>query len=86
MFRWPFNTPTFKNLFLDRPVPVEERCTLCYQCRKICASGAISKSAGKKDIPEYDYKTCIRCYCCLEICPEAAIEKQSGRFQWIMGG
>ncbi len=86
MFRWPFNTPTFKNLFLDRPVPSEEKCTLCYQCKKICASGAISPSVGKKDIPEYDYKKCIRCYCCLEICPEAAIKKQSGRLQWIMGG
>ncbi len=86
MLRWPFNTPTFKNLFLDRPVPKEEKCTLCYQCQKICASGAISKSAGKNDIPEYDYKTCIRCYCCLEICPEAAIEKEKGMFQWMLGG
>jgi len=86
MFRWPFNTPTFKNWFLDRPVPVEERCTLCYQCKKICASKAITSSNGRKKIPEYNYKICIRCYCCLEICPEAAIEKQSGRFSWILGG
>ncbi len=86
MFRWPFNTPTFKNLFLDRPIPREERCTLCYQCKKICASGAISASAGKKKVPEYDYNKCIRCYCCLEICPEAAIEKGRGRFQWMLGG
>ena len=86
IFRWPFNTPTFKNLFLDRPVPVEEKCTLCYQCKKICASGAITSSSGKKDIPDYDYTTCIRCYCCLEICPEAAIEKERGRFQWMLGG
>ncbi len=86
MFRWPFNTPTFKNLFLDRPVPAEDKCTLCYQCKKICASGAITASSGKKDIPNYDYKKCIRCYCCLEICPEAAITKQKGRFGWILGG
>ncbi len=86
MFRWPFNTPTFKNLFLDRPAPNETKCTLCYQCKKICASGAISESTGKKDIPEYDYKKCIRCYCCLEICPEAAIEKERGRLQWVLGG
>lgn len=86
MFRWPFNTPFLKNMLLDRPVPNEDRCTLCYQCRKICASGSISESDGKKKIPVYDYKKCIRCYCCLEICPEAAIEKQKGRFQWILGG
>ena len=85
MFRWPFNTTTFKNLFLDRPAPQEDRCTLCYQCKKICASGAISESSGRKQVPAYDYDTCIRCYCCLEICPEAAIEKQRGRLQWVMG-
>ena len=85
MFRWPFNTTTFKNLFLDRPAPQEDRCTLCYQCKKICASGAISESSGRKQVPVYDYDTCIRCYCCLEICPEAAIEKQRGRLQWVLG-
>jgi uncharacterized protein (DUF362 family)/Pyruvate/2-oxoacid:ferredoxin oxidoreductase delta subunit len=85
IFRWPFTTPTFKNLFLDRPVPREKRCTLCYQCKKICASGAISESDGRIKIPSYDYNTCIRCYCCLEICPEAAIRKERGRLQWILG-
>jgi uncharacterized protein (DUF362 family)/Pyruvate/2-oxoacid:ferredoxin oxidoreductase delta subunit len=86
VFRWPFTSPPIKNLFLDRPVPQEKKCTLCYQCKKICASGAISESDGKKKVPSYDYNTCIRCYCCLEICPEAAIEKQKGRLQWILGG
>ena len=86
MFRWPFNTPTFKNLFLDRPAPSEEKCTLCYQCKKICASGAISESSGKRKIPTYDYNTCVRCYCCLEICPEAAIRKERGMLQWVLGG
>lgn len=86
MFRWPFNTPFVKNLLLDRPVPKEDRCTLCYQCRKICASGAISESSGRIKTPVYDYNRCIRCLCCLEICPEAAIEKQKGRLQWVLGG
>ena len=85
VFRWPFNTSTMKNLLLDRPIPREERCTLCYQCKKICASGAISESVGPERVPAYDYNTCIRCYCCLEICPEAAIEKKKGRLQWVMG-
>lgn len=85
MFRWPFNTPTFKNLFLDRPSPDEEKCTLCYQCKKICASEAISISNGVKNIPAYDYTTCIRCYCCLEICPEAAIKKGKGKVSVDVG-
>lgn len=86
MFRWPLNTTLFKNLFLDRPSPREDRCTLCYQCKKICASGAISESNGRVQVPVYDYDICIRCYCCLEICPEAAIKKQRGRLQWVLGG
>lgn len=86
MFRWPFNTTLFKNLLLDRPVPREEKCTLCYQCQKICPAGAISASSGKRKVPAYNYDVCIRCYCCLEICPESAIEKGRGRLQWAMGG
>ncbi len=84
MFKWPLNTKTFKNLFLEHPVPKESRCSLCYQCMKICPAGAISVSDGKTRTPAYDYGECIRCYCCLEICPEAAIEKQQGRLQWTM--
>ncbi|MBS3808806.1 MAG: DUF362 domain-containing protein [Desulfobacterales bacterium] len=84
-FRWPFNTRTFKNLFVERPVPRPELCTLCYQCRKICPAGAISKAVKGKNIPEYDYGACIRCYCCLEICPEGAIGKKPGRLQWLLG-
>lgn len=86
IFRWPFNTSTFKNLFLDRPAPSEEKCTLCYQCKKICASGAISEASFERKIPTYDYDACIRCYCCLEICPEAAIQKERGMLQWVLGG
>ena len=82
--RWPLNTDLFKNLFVERPVPQEGRCTLCYQCRKICPADAIGISRGKRDIPDYDYKSCVRCYCCLEICPEAAIELRRGKLQWLM--
>ena len=84
MFKWPLNTKTIKNLFLERPVPTAKRCTLCYQCMKICPAGAISTTDGKNKTPSYNYGQCIRCYCCLEICPEAAIEKQRGRLQWTM--
>ncbi|MFW6080517.1 MAG: DUF362 domain-containing protein [Desulfosalsimonas sp.] len=82
--RWPFNTPGFKNLFVERPVPRRELCTACLQCMKICPAGAITRSENKKDIPAYDYAECIRCYCCLEICPEGAIEKKPGRLQWML--
>ncbi len=84
MVRWPVTSKTFRNLFIDRPVPGEENCTLCYQCKKICPAGAISKSSNNKNTPQYDYKKCIRCYCCMEICPEAAIEKRNGRLQWML--
>ncbi|MBW1897524.1 MAG: DUF362 domain-containing protein [Deltaproteobacteria bacterium] len=84
MVRWPMTSKTFRNLFIDRPVPGEENCTLCYQCKKICPAGAVGKSDKNQNIPQYDYKKCIRCYCCMEICPEAAIEKRNGRLQWVL--
>ncbi|MFP4667856.1 MAG: DUF362 domain-containing protein [Desulfobacterales bacterium] len=82
--RWPLNTKTFRDLFVERPVPKPELCTLCHECRKICPAGAISAPEPGKNTPVYDYGKCIRCYCCLEICPEGAIEKKKGRLQWLM--
>jgi uncharacterized protein (DUF362 family)/Pyruvate/2-oxoacid:ferredoxin oxidoreductase delta subunit len=84
MVRWPVTSKTFRNLFIDKPVPVEEKCTLCYQCKKICPADAISQSQGNKQVPVYNYKECIRCYCCMEICPEAAILKTNGKLQWML--
>lgn len=84
-FRWPLNTKTAKNLFVEKPVPQKDKCTACYQCRKICPAGAISvKGEGK--LPKYNYRECIRCYCCMEICPEAAIIKKKGTLQWLLPG
>lgn len=83
-FRWPLNSKTFKNLFVERPVPIPETCSLCYQCQKICPAGAIGRASHKASVPLYDYNACIRCYCCLEICPEGAIKKQQGRLQWLL--
>jgi len=85
MIRWPATSKTFRNLFIDRPVPQEDKCTLCYQCTQICPADVIRKASGKNSVPDYRYKECIRCYCCMEICPEAAIEKKAGRFQWMLG-
>jgi len=83
--RWPLNTRTFKNLFVERPVPRTDLCTGCLQCQNICPAGAIRPGENKKKIPAYDYGACIRCYCCLEICPEGALEKKPGRLQWLLG-
>ena len=82
--QWPLNTRTFRNLFVERPMPRPDLCTLCHQCRKICPAGAIGPAETGKSIPAYDYGKCIRCYCCLEICPEGAIEKNPGRLQWML--
>lgn len=82
--RWPTNTDFFKNLFVERPVPGSDRCSLCYQCMTICPGKAIGKSDGNRRIPSYDYGKCIRCYCCMEICPEAAIRLKRGRLQWLL--
>lgn len=83
--RWPANTAFFKNMFTEKPVPVEGECTLCYRCRTICPAGAIGEAAGQKRVPAYDYGKCIRCYCCKEICPQAAITLKRGRLQRVLG-
>ncbi|MBS3733013.1 MAG: 4Fe-4S binding protein [Desulfobacterales bacterium] len=79
------NTRTFRDLFVERPVPDKNACTLCYQCKKICPAGAIGSAKNGNPVPQYDYGTCIRCYCCLEICPEGAVSKKPGRLQWLLG-
>jgi uncharacterized protein (DUF362 family)/Pyruvate/2-oxoacid:ferredoxin oxidoreductase delta subunit len=81
----PFLTKTAKNLLTDKPVPREDKCTLCYKCKTICPADAISLQSGTKNIPDFNYSKCIRCYCCMEVCPEAAIVKKSGMLQWILG-
>jgi Pyruvate/2-oxoacid:ferredoxin oxidoreductase delta subunit len=81
---WPFCSPFFKNILVEKPVPQPGKCTLCYQCRGICPADAINKSSDGK-VPAYDYTKCIRCYCCAEICPEAAIELQKGFVARLIG-
>lgn len=73
-----------KNLLMEKPVPFEGNCTLCYQCRKICPVDAISRAEGSEKIPKFDYRRCIRCFCCQEICPEAAIVIKKGKMQWLL--
>ena len=80
---WPLTTKTFKNLIVERPEPVKEKCILCYQCMTICPAKAISKTK-KIQTPFFNYDACIRCFCCMEICPEAAIVIKKGKLQWLV--
>ena len=82
--RWPFTSSLFKQLFVEKAVPQDEKCTLCYQCMRICPAKAITQANNQEKIPNYDYDKCIRCFCCMEICPEAAIKTQKGWLQWLM--
>ena len=80
---WPLTSPTIKNLFVEKPVPMVDVCSLCYNCMKVCPAGAITK-VGKTKVPQYNYRKCIRCFCCMETCPEAAIYLKKGILQWLM--
>jgi uncharacterized protein (DUF362 family)/Pyruvate/2-oxoacid:ferredoxin oxidoreductase delta subunit len=80
---WPLTSPTIKNLFIEKPVPRADACTLCYNCMKICPAGAITK-ANEAKVPTYNYRKCIRCFCCMETCPEAAIYLKKGILQRLM--
>ena len=81
--RWPFTSPFFKQLLVEKPVPNPEKCTLFYQCKQICPAKAISRATDHGKTPVYDYNACIRCFCCMEICPESAIQTQKGWLQWL---
>jgi uncharacterized protein (DUF362 family)/Pyruvate/2-oxoacid:ferredoxin oxidoreductase delta subunit len=80
---WPLTSPTIKNLFVEKPVPIADACTLCYNCMKVCPADAITK-ADEAKVPMYNYRKCIRCFCCMETCPEAAIDLKKGALQWLM--
>lgn len=85
IFRGWLVGPTVKNIFIEKPWPGEEKCTLCYKCKSVCPAEAISDARQNRKIPLYDYKKCIRCYCCIEFCPEAAIALKKGKLQWLLG-
>jgi formate hydrogenlyase subunit 6/NADH:ubiquinone oxidoreductase subunit I len=69
-----------RRFVVPKPYVVEERCTSCGTCVKVCPvepkaidwEGPSAKTAGRP--PRHDYSRCIRCYCCQELCPERAIE------------
>lgn len=81
--RFPRLQNHIKNLMVEKPIPIKEKCILCYQCQQICPAGAIAKG---DEVPLYDYNACIRCYCCMEICPEGAIRVQGNIIQRLLKG
>lgn len=66
-----------RRLLTPRPYVIEERCTRCGTCVKVCPVDpkAVAFPGGDTSrAPEHRYAECIRCYCCQEMCPERAIE------------
>ncbi len=78
---WSSITPALKNLFVERPIPVEGKCTLCFYCRRVCPAGAIIEQKDAR-VPAFNSSKCIRCFCCLETCPNEAIVLKKGLLQW----
>ena len=50
---------------------VNENCTACGQCEKLCTSKVIRLNNGK---PEWTYDKCSHCTACINGCPSIAIE------------
>jgi len=84
MTRWPFSSKFIKNILVEKPVPDAGKCSLCYQCKKICPAQAIDKKSEETNVPKFDYGKCIRCYCCMEVCPEAAIGLKKSLIQKLL--
>ena len=51
-------------------VVIEQRCTLCLECQKICPAAAITMGDGAVEV---NHHVCIGCMCCHEVCRFNAI-------------
>jgi len=85
LVNWSSRLPYVRDLVIEKPVLLPQKCTMCLQCKEICPAGAISRSGGTGKALLYDYDKCIRCFCCMEVCPEAAIELRRGPLQELLG-
>ncbi|WP_373029005.1 4Fe-4S dicluster domain-containing protein [Sulfurovum sp.] len=56
---------------------VDERCTNCQICYRICPTGALS-SNGKFSLIHFDAMLCVKCHLCHDVCEPDAIHLQSG--------
>ena len=62
-----------KNLLLEHPKFIKDKCIKCGECVKICPPHALS--IKKKEFPNIKSLSCIRCWCCAEVCPQNAIDR-----------
>ncbi len=56
---------------------VDESCTNCQICYRICPTGALS-SDGKFSLINFDSMLCVKCHLCHDVCEPNAIGLQSG--------
>lgn len=56
---------------------VDESCTNCQICYRICPTGALS-SNGKFSLIHFDSMLCVKCRLCHDVCEPNAIQLQSG--------
>jgi len=56
---------------------VDESCTNCQICYRICPTGALS-SDGKFSLINFDAMLCVKCRLCHEVCEPNAIQLQPG--------
>jgi len=56
---------------------VEESCTNCQICYRICPTGALS-SDGKFSLIHFDSMLCVKCHLCHDVCEPEAIKLQPG--------
>ena len=56
---------------------VEESCTNCQICYRICPTGALSSTA-KFSLIHFDAMLCVKCRLCHDVCEPDAIQLQSG--------
>lgn len=52
---------------------VDDSCTSCGKCVKVCEPGALSLTAGPPERLSLDQDVCTRCGLCVHACPEGAI-------------
>jgi len=82
-----FLAPIAKKTILDHPAIIQDKCTKCRYCVRVCPVDpkAIEFSEEKQKIV-YHYERCIRCFCCQELCPHAAIEVKKAPLSFLLKG
>jgi ferredoxin len=56
---------------------IDESCTNCQICYRICPTGALS-SNGKFSLINFDAMLCVKCHLCHDVCEPGSIQLQSG--------